>query len=156
MSWCTAYLPYHVVLPRITAYCGRCRNAWMNCRSSSRRAVIVDSCNGTVPSFARSLVHVFSLSCLLLVGVCCSQKPCSVVLQIIALGGFSGFGFHEVVQVVFPSLGKSSRSPLGVSRFVEFWVPLGCFPGPSLLCFVLRFAARVATSVSTFFCVRRN
>ena len=83
-----------------------------------------------------------SLSLLPLVGVCCSLKPCSVVLQITALGGFSGFGFHEVVQVVFPSLGKSCRSPLGVSRFVESWVPLGCFPGPSLLCVAFRRACR--------------
>ena len=49
------------------------------------------------------------------------------------LGGFSGFVFHEVVQDVFPSLGRSSRSPFVVSRFVESWVPLGCFPGPSFL-----------------------
>ena len=87
--------------------------------------------------YLRSLVVWFtcslSLSLLPLVGVCCSLKPCSVVLQIIALGGFSGFGFHEVVQVVFPSLGRSSRSPFVVSRFVESWVPLGCFPGPSFL-----------------------
>ena len=90
--------------------------------------------------YLHSLVVWFTccLSLLPLGGVCCSLKPCSVVLQIIALGGFSGFGFHEVVQVVFPSLGKSSHSPLGVSRFVESWVPLGCFPGPSFfaLCWV--------------------
>ena len=41
MSWCTAYLPYHVVSPKNTTYCVRCRNARKSCRSTSRRAVIV-------------------------------------------------------------------------------------------------------------------
>ena len=37
------------------------------------------------------------------------------------------------MQVFFPSLGWFSCSPLGLSRFVEYWVPFGRFSLPSFL-----------------------
>ena len=55
----------------------------------------------------------------------------------------SGCIFHEVTQVVFPSLVWSSCSPLGLCRFVESWVPLGRFSGQFfLLCAASRRACR--------------
>ena len=54
-------------------------------------------------------------------------------LQIIALSGFGFFIFHRFIQVVFPSVGWSSCSPLSLSRDTESWIPLGSFSGPSFL-----------------------
>ena len=61
-----------------------------------------------------------------------SDKPCIIVLQIITLSGFSFFIFHKVIQVVFPSFGWYSCSPLSLCRHDRSRIPLGGFSGPSV------------------------
>ena len=62
-----------------------------------------------------------------------SNKPCIVVLQIITLRGLSFFIFRKVTEVVFPSFGWSSCSPLGVCLYDHLRIPLDSFSGPSFL-----------------------
>ena len=61
-----------------------------------------------------------------------SHKPCIIVLQIITLSGLRFFISHKVIQVVFPSFGWSSYSPLGFCRYDKAQIPLSGFSGPSV------------------------
>ena len=61
-----------------------------------------------------------------------SYKPSIFVLQVVTSSGLRFFPFHKVIQVVFPSLGWSSCSPLSLCRDDESQIPLGCFSGPSV------------------------
>ena len=61
-----------------------------------------------------------------------SNKPCTTVLQIRTLNDLRFFIFRKIIQVVFPSIGWSSCSPLGLRRCGKHPIPLsGCF-GPPL------------------------
>ena len=62
-----------------------------------------------------------------------SNKPCIIGLQTITLSGLHFFIVQKVIQGVFPSLGWSSCSPLGLCRDEESWIALGSFSGPSFM-----------------------
>ena len=53
-------------------------------------------------------------------------------LQIITSSGFGFFIFHKLIQVVFPSFGWSSFSPLSLCRYDKPRIPLIGFSGPSV------------------------
>ena len=61
--------------------------------------------------------------------------PPSPTAYLCVCSAWSGFGFcifHKLIQVVFPSFGWSSCSPLSPSRHDKRWIPLSRFPGPSV------------------------
>ena len=82
---------------------------------------VVDNLLGVVPFFLFPLVDVHR-----------SDKPSIFVPQIVTSSGLRFFPFHKVIQVVFPSLGWSSCSPLSLRRDDESRIPLGSFSGPSV------------------------
>ena len=107
-----------------------------------------------VVSGSSMAANVFGVLCFFLfpfVDVLRSDKPCIIVLQIITLSGLRFFIFHKVFQVVFPSFGWSSCSPLSLCRYDKapdstqrlFW--------SICLDFGWRSAGLVAISVSSVF-----
>ena len=78
------------------------------------------------------LVHVLSFYLLPVVGVCCSIKPCSVVLWIIALGGLSSHILVGLPALLWVSVDLSSVGFHSAAFLVHL----------SLLCVTIRRACR--------------
>ena len=83
---------------------------------------VIDNVFGVLPFFPFPFVVFFR-----------SNKQCIFVIQIITLSGFSFCISHKFIQVVFPSFGRSSCSPLSLCRDDASCLPLGSFSGPSFL-----------------------
>ena len=85
-----------------------------------------------------------------LVDVLRSNEPFILVLQIIILSGLRFIIFHKVIQIVFPSFGWSSCSPLSLCRYDKTG-----FHSPAFLVQLSGFwvAIRRACRQFSFFCV---
>ena len=59
--------------------------------------------------------------------VFCYPYPCVVVLQIVSLGFFCFFRLEELIDVVFPSLSRSSHCSACFASNAEAWIPFCCF-----------------------------
>ena len=59
--------------------------------------------------------------------VFCYPYPCVVVLQIVSLGFFCFLKLEELIDVVFPSLSRSSHCSACFASNTEAWVPFCSF-----------------------------
>ena len=66
-------------------------------------------------SFINTLLNVLCFFPFPFVNSSRGNEPCTSVFQIVALTGFCFFFFHKLIQIVFPSRGRSSGFPFEFS-----------------------------------------